>query len=191
MRGANSRPALEPNGPRTQREARRWLPGGHDRGAGGRSRFVVRTFCRALGTQGLSTATTLDALWAANPQTESVAGLGEGAQAVLELSCIGPSDFCVSASLGGEFADGLPSDPAAATDVLESRLAPRYPRSAGIQVDQVRPDRTGAREVMVSWLEPSGKKRPIGDVAPGLTSHPDGGAYLQPALNAAGDVLWS
>lgn len=146
-------------------------------------------FCRALGTDGLTGATTLDALWAANPQTESVTGLGEEAHPVLELSCIGSGDLYVSASIGGEFAQDLPVDPNDATDAVASRLVHAYPRAVGLRVDQVRPNYAGVQEAVLSWPGPNGKKRPINEVAPGLTSHPNSGAYLQPSLNKAGDVL--
>ncbi len=145
-------------------------------------------FCRAIGSPGLTEATTLGALWAANPKLEVVPALGDGETPALELMQVS-GDPAMRAIITGDLATALPTDAHDAAAELRKRLAP-YPGSAeGLVVNTgSRISRDGTPQVEVSWRSPDGTARAISLIAPGY-GRPNSGAFLRPALNAAGDVL--
>jgi len=95
-------------------------------------------FCRATGSPGLTAATTLGALWAANPKLEVVATLGDRETPALELMQIS-GDPPTRALISGELAEALPADEHEAVAELRSRLG-RYPGSAdGLVINNAAP----------------------------------------------------
>jgi hypothetical protein len=147
-------------------------------------------FCHAAQSSALRAPTTLGALWAANPKLEVVAGLGDGDSRALELTLITSGETATRALIVGPVADGLPSDQAGAEAELTRRLA-GYPGAAdGLVVSDPSPrvSRDGRPQVEVGWRGPDGTATAVELVAPGY-GNPNSGAFLRPALNAAGDVL--
>jgi hypothetical protein len=147
-------------------------------------------FCRALQAAPLSEPTTLGALWAANPQIESVEELGGGYPPTLSLSLIGSGDRSVPstrATIAGDIAADLPDDTDDAAIKLAQRLAD-YPGVARGLVVRSHPSRDGEPEVEVGWQDEAGTSIPVDHVAPGLGG-PESGGFLRPGLNKVGDVL--
>ena len=146
--------------------------------------------CAAIGSPVLTGTTTLGALWAANPHTASVVGLGAENRPVLQLNQIGPGDWYIRANLVGEPVENLPPEIPEAQVELRRRLADAYPGTAeGLAVESAPArDGDGRVSVQIAWRTADGRPRALSDIAPGLT---DGrsGAYLRPALNDNGDVL--
>jgi hypothetical protein len=155
---------------------------------GAKTSFAM--FCAATQSGALTAPTTIGALWAANPKLEAVPGLGDGDSRALELILITSGERATRALIVGPVVDGLPSDQAAAQAELTRRLA-GYPGAGdGIVVNDSSPRvaRDGRPQVEVGWRRPDGTAIAVEVVAQGY-GRPNTGAFLRPALNAAGDVL--
>lgn len=155
----------------------------------GDSNTSFAMFCRAIRSSGLTEATTLGALWAANPKLEVVQTLGDGEAPALELIQVS-GDPPTRALIVGDFAEALPTGEQQAVAELRSRLA-RHPGSSdGLIVNNgtARISRDGIPQIEVGWRSSAGTARAI-DLVAGGYGRPNSGVFLRPALNAAGDVL--
>jgi hypothetical protein len=138
-------------------------------------------FCRATGSPGLTAATTLGALWAANPKLEVVATLGDRETPALELMQIS-GDPPTRALISGDLAEALPADEHEAVAELRSRLG-RYPGSAdGLVINNAAPriSRDGTPQVEVSWRSPDQTARAISLVAPGYAGQTAALSFVLP-----------
>jgi hypothetical protein len=190
MRFTDHGAAMEPARARSESQERRRDNGDTVVEPDGDDATSFALLCRAIGTEGLTDATTLGSLWAANPQTVCVEGLGAGRPPVVQVGGIGSGDTYLRGNIVGALADGLPSNVDDALSVLRQRLIDHYPGATdGLVVDAVNVDAEGRAQVEISWRTPAGKRRPIGEFATGLTRSPRSGAYLLPALNNAGDTM--
>jgi hypothetical protein len=145
-------------------------------------------FCRAIGSSGLTAATTLGALWAANPKVDVVPTLGDLDTRALDSMQVSGNPP-TRAIITGALAKDLPAEDHAATTELRHRLTPYPGAGDGLVVNDARRIAgDGTPQVEVSWKSPDGTTRAISLVAPGY-GRPNSGAFLRPALNAEGDVL--
>ena len=146
-------------------------------------------FCRATGSAGLTGATTLGALWAANPKLDVAPRLGDHDIRAFELTQIS-GDPPTRVLISGEPARELPENEDDAALELARRMA-AYPEIGSdfvVSNSSPRISRDGGPQVEVGWRNTDGTAK-AADLKVSGYGRPNSGLFLRPSLNAQNDVL--
>lgn len=155
------------------------------------NQFAV--FCKAIDSGRLTSAVTLNEVWAAVPQLEQVAGLGAEATPAIQLVVRASREGVgISASMSGPRAANLPNNPETAMARLRERLD-SYPGAAdGLAICEPfsasKRSPSGEPVIDVEWRSADGSLQSVYLAAPGL-GPPGAGSYLWPGIGAHKDVL--